>query len=738
MIRKYFLVLALLCNSTIFLCNKKYKEYPIVSINNNNTFKDPIISKNFHIIGLQQYGLLNYFTLKATKISIRNFFFNVSKYKSDIYTKFEKLTNLPILKLINFNMGNNFTTNIREVNITGTNKYYWKKLISKFKLNRKHWFVKSPDVQFNTNTLIRDKQKLHFFYYNHGYLESQVYDPEATITPDKKDIDIHINIFEGEPYKIGKVFFDNENLLNKSSNELYGDKLENIFHNITGIPQPGETYKLFKIIKIAKKIKHILAIYGYIYANISKQIFINRKNKTVEIRLYIRPGKQCYVNKIEFAGNSYTKDSTLRKEIKQSEKTVINSDLILQDMFSLINSNLIYNVTPLIKRVSKSSNKIDITYQVKESIMKRVSLKHNILSSNPKTSIQITDTNFMGTGRNMMLEISKHLLIFLWNNPHLLNNTNINFRHVWQYHSTETLMKFSSPFWDTRMAGDLRLCIPISKNIVFSIGGNYFRNILSNIPNDIASLRYLATLRKKPIKNNLLMNDFKLYNSITFSNLNNTGFPFTGNYVNLDHTITLPLSDNSYRKINLTFKHYFPLSKKYLISLLASTRIGYLQGIKGQEAPFYEHYFMHYDHGAPRGFNMLLGPKMIYRYKHADSMPYPLYNSNKESGGNAMASFTLEALFPIPYMPDKFRDIFRTSIFIDAGTIWDSNWKNTHESIKSNIPNFASMYKYRVSTGLQLQCKSPIGLITLAFIHPLVFFKGDKTHRVEFHFGNFI
>src|SRR5690606_23760326 len=90
-----------------------------------------------------------------------------------------------------------------------------------------------------------------------------------------------------------------------------------------------------------------------------------------------------------------------------------------------------------------------------------------------------------------------------------------------------------------------------------------------------------------------------------------------------------------------------------------------------------------------RGFeSRIIGPHAIYRTPssipgipdiNAGSNGYAndldtdtYFVSDRSFGGNAMAILTLEMITPTPFLSDDYRNSVRTSIFLDAGNVWDT------------------------------------------------------------------
>src|SRR5690606_35601990 len=119
---------------------------------------------------------------------------------------------------------------------------------------------------------------------------------QVSITPDKKDIALTINIKEGEQYKVSDINFSGE-LLGKQ------EEMEKLLKL-----KKGDVFSSEKLTETTKAITDLLGTYGYAFTTINPQPQINQETREVALTLVVDPGRRVYVRRINVVGNNKTRD----------------------------------------------------------------------------------------------------------------------------------------------------------------------------------------------------------------------------------------------------------------------------------------------------------------------------------------------------------------------------------------------------------------------------------------------
>ncbi len=125
-----------------------------------------------------------------------------------------------------------------------------------------------------------------------GYADFGVDSTQVTIAPDKRSMYIAASVKEGDIYTISDVHLLGELILPEDSLRQLVYRQERRYLQ----PQAIEAS--------TNAIKNILASIGYAYAKVTPVPKLDKDKRTVDLTLYIEPGKRVYVRRMIFQGNT--------------------------------------------------------------------------------------------------------------------------------------------------------------------------------------------------------------------------------------------------------------------------------------------------------------------------------------------------------------------------------------------------------------------------------------------------
>ncbi|WP_348666586.1 outer membrane protein assembly factor BamA [Arsenophonus symbiont of Ornithomya chloropus] len=713
----------------------RLKERPIIAnitFFGNQVLKTDLLKSNLESVNIRIGEVMNLKNLTNIINMLTDFYYSIGKYNIKIKPIILILPNNQVHLKLFFSEG--VSAKIQNINIIGNKIFSKSELMKYFQLKDDvFWWNINSDKKYQQEKLSNDLEALRSFYLSKGYAKFTINSTNISLTPDKKNIYITINITEGDKYIISDIE------LNVDKEEHYNEikKLIKIENNVL--------YNATTIKKIEKNIKNLLGHYGYAYPNVITELKINIKNKTLKVNINVDSGHRFYVRQINFLGNHISKDSVLRREMRQMEGAWLGNDLVLLGQNRLKRTGFFEKVDVEIKRVPDISDQVDIIYKVKERNTGAMNFGIGFGSeSGISFQIGIQEENWLGTGNAVSMSAKKNDYstygeLSLTNPYFSMDGISLSGRIFYNNFSAKDA--YLSDYNNKIYGIDTTLSFPFNENNIFRIGTSFVHNSLSDMKPQVSMWRYLASIGEILNFNDKAcydVNDISVDLGWIYNNLDRGFFPTSGKKISLNSKITIPGSDNQYYKIKFDTSQYYPLDEDAKWILLGRTQVGYGNDINGKELPFYENFYAG-GVGTVRGFRSNnIGPKAIYLEKNSlTGQIIPKFDnpSIDAIGGNAIATASLELILPLPFIDEKNLNLIRTSFFVDAGTVWDSHWRNTEASWRVGMPDYGKLSNIRVSTGIALQWISPLGPLTFSYAKPLKHYKGDKNEEFQFNIG---
>jgi len=211
---------------------------------------------------------------------------------------------------------------IKSITFEGNNAYTDKILKKLMKTSEKGFFslvTSSGDLKMED--LDQDAAKLSGFYYNNGYIQARIGEPQIEYKGNW--IYITFKIDEGPQFKVGNVNITGELVLPK---EELKKRLK-----IT-----KETYYNREVVR--NDILALTDLYsdeGFAYADISPRIDKDFDNLKVNITYVVQKGKQVFFEYIIIGGNTKTRDKVIRRELRVYEQELYSGRKLKQSVRNL-------------------------------------------------------------------------------------------------------------------------------------------------------------------------------------------------------------------------------------------------------------------------------------------------------------------------------------------------------------------------------------------------------------------
>ena len=299
--------------------------------------EDKLKEKNIHV-NLDSF--VDEATIRRVKGIIREVYSEKGHNDVKIEAKLTPLPSGPKLIHLTFEIDQGPKYKIRDVQFDGNTAFSDSALRGQLKDNKpKNWysFLTSSGTYLEAK-FAEDADKVQVFYLNKGYVRARVGQPQVEIVTDTKDgrnrwIRLRIPVDEGERYKIGSFnIADNTSLKTEPLRAMF--KLKE-----------GDYYNYQKISKGLEKARDLYGALGFWQAapdvdlsprgidpNTGLPIGPEKPPPVVDVTVRMLEGKQYYVNRITFAGNTTTHDNVARREMRVVEGGVFNTDALKQSI----------------------------------------------------------------------------------------------------------------------------------------------------------------------------------------------------------------------------------------------------------------------------------------------------------------------------------------------------------------------------------------------------------------------
>ncbi len=291
---------------------------------------------------------------------------------------------------------------ISKVDIVGNKVFSDGKVRGKMKTNKGggFWIFPGSSV-YQGDKFEEDAEMITSFYREHGYLNADVGQPNLKPIKDSKDgktrfMTLEVPVSEGTRFKVNKIDF-------AGNDKVPGDVMRPLFKMKT-----GEYYNEKRIRQGFEKIKEIYGTGGHF--EMTPYPEFKPEGEKVDITIRINEGKQYFVNRITFQGNTTTRDNVIRRELRLYENSVFNTEAL---KYSVKRLNQLGYFKPLedqkniqIDKTEGADNKVDVSLKLEEQNRNQLSFGAGVSQYDGVFGqLSFSTANFMGRGENLTLSM---------------------------------------------------------------------------------------------------------------------------------------------------------------------------------------------------------------------------------------------------------------------------------------------------------------------------------------------
>ncbi len=638
-------------------------------------------------LGLGEGRIFDRAILDSAEQELKRQYLSRGKYAAEVQTTVTPLERNRVA--ISFAVSEGEVAKIRDINIVGARAFDAADLLGLFVLRTPGWLTwYTKHDQYSRQRLAADLETLRSHYLDQGYLDFNIESTLVSITPDRKDIYITINISEGEKYTVSEVRIGGQTLVPK-------EELEKLLRI-----GPGDVFSRQRLIESQKAIADRLGNDGYAFANANAVPEVDREKRTVAFTLLIDPGRRVYVRRINVVGNSKTRDEVVRREMRQLEGAYYDASKIQLSRRRIDRTRFFSEVAVETAPVEGRPDQVDVTYTVEERSTGALALGVGFSTLDKVIlSASVTQPNVFGTGKFLSVELNSGSVNQVYSLSYVdpyytVDGVSRGFDFYKREVDASSLA--TSAYRTSTLGAGIKFSYPLSERITVSFGA-----LTESV--DVTTFENSSQIYKDFVAQ--FGNKYR-YGALTAGWARDTRDSLI---VTTDGLLTrfnteFAGGDLQYYRLSANQQIYWPLSRS--MTLFLNADVGYASGSGGKPLPFFKNYYAG-GPGTVRGYDdFSLGPR--------DAQGNSL-------GGTRRVVGNLELLFPMPgAAQDKS---LRLGVFVDGGQVY-----------AAGAP--VDLSELRYSTGLALAWASPLGPLRVSWASPLNEREGiDRVQRVQLKFG---
>ncbi len=671
-----------------------------VELIGNKEFDTDTLKKALKDIGLAEARIFDRSALDRAEQEMKRQYITRGRYAAKVTTTVTPQDRNRVA--VNFTIEEGDAAKIARINIVGNKAFTESQLFDQMQLSTPGWMSwYTKNDQYSKQKLSADLEGIRSFYQNRGYLEFDVESTQVSITPDKEDIYITVNLSEGGQYKVSDV-------------RLAGDLPvpESELARLIAI-RSGDVYSRERLQATAKGISDRLGTEGYAFANVNIVPEVDREKLSAAFTIFVDPGRRVYIRKINISGNVKTRDDVIRREMRQLESAWYDGARIERSKVRIKRLGYFEDVNFETPPVPGTTDQADVDVTVTEKSTGNLSAGLGYSSADGVVfSGSISQQNILGTGNALIVALNtskvNRTISLAFTEPYWTVDGISRTLEVYQKNTDPTSLAVSQ-YASSTLGAAVGFGVPISETDTVNLGFRVEHTDLTLYSN--SPLVYFAFVKEF----GATTNSYIVSGGWSRDTRDDILYPNRGILQSLLGEVGLPFGDLAYYKANYLIQSFWPVYGDFVLMLRGDA--GYGDGYDGKPLPFYKALYAG-GVGSVRGYQTAsLGPQDIY---------------GNATGGKRKLVGNAELYYPV-LKGDKS---VRASVFFDVGQIYIDGKEPPDLPVELvQIRRDADLQGFRYSWGLGLAWNSPIGPLKFSYALPINNKPLDKIQRFQFQVG---
>ena len=699
-----------------------------IELDGNKALKTEDLLRGLDDAGLSQGQVFKRSIVNSLALEIQRQYVSQGRYgaKVDVTTE-DELRNRVSL---NIEIDEGEVAEINNINIIGNQSFPDEELVKGFELKTGGWLsFFTNDNRYSREKLKGDIESLESFYKNRGYVEFNLESSQVSVSADKSQVFITLNISEGTTYEVDKV---------KIVGDLPID--EEVLKSLILI-KSGEGFNQYLITETEEIFKNILGNEGYSFAEVRGVPDVNEESGNVDLTFYVDAQQRTYVRRIIFKGNKRTHDVVLRREMRQMEGAWASNNLIENSKLRLERLGYFKEVESETIPVPGVNDQIDVEFSVEEEFSGSIGGSLGYGAYGMVLGLNYNENNAFGTGRAIGIGINdstwQRSYSFSYGEPYF--NIDGVSRGYSAYFRESDYGQFNiASYTSDSFGAGIQFGLPISDIERFGLNFNYDN---TSIDTGSTPASQILAFTQSEGTNFEVFKTQLIWSKVT---LNRGLFPTAGQSQSLALQVAIPGSSLTYTKATYRHKYFKPIfGGRFVLGFRGE--LGLLEAYGDTKvAPFFEHY---YSGGisSVRGFKQnTLGPRAIPSQYYLDSEgnqivgedgnpvlnPYSYYRDDRSIGGAYLVEGGFDFIFKLPFIDDQRS--MRSSFFVDIGNVFSKDCGTDQSNINCSELDFGQL---RYSYGVGVTWITQLGPMSLALAAPSNEGPLDETETFQFEIG---